>query len=129
MSLIPIRPEPVHSLAAVGLDPTAGLFARAGIAEVNVAAIARQAHETRNAAIGRAFGDLGRWFARQVIGRLKAARERRRAIAELSRMDDLALHDLGLTRSGIYAAVSAQDDIRHAVANENAPPRRPARAA
>lgn len=129
MSLIPNRPQLFHTLEAVGLDPAQRLGTRATLAEIDFAGIARQAQSARADAVRGFFGGIGRWLGRHIVAPLRAARERRRAIAELSRMDDYALHDMGLTRSGILSAVDAADDIRHAPANENAPSRRPSRAA
>jgi uncharacterized protein YjiS (DUF1127 family) len=60
---------------------------------------------------------VGAWFGRRVAA-WRAARERDRALTELSRLDDLSLHDMGLTRSTIWHAVHAGREAP-AAANEN----------
>lgn len=61
---------------------------------------------------------VGGWFARRAAA-WRAAADRDRALTELSRLDDLSLHDMGLTRSTIWHAVHAGRGAP-AAANENA---------
>ena len=64
-----------------------------------------------------AFRAIGAWFARRAAA-WRAAAARDRAVAELARLDDLSLHDMGLTRSTIWHAVHAGREAP-APANEN----------
>ncbi len=119
--------DEAHSLAAVGLDRDWPKLRRTVDGAIDYAWYIDRSRAARSravaAALDHAFAALSSWLKRHVLTPLRERRERSRAIAELASLDDHMLHDIGLSRSGIYYAVDhGRDDIPEA-ANENAPRR------
>lgn len=131
MSLIPARAfAPLErSFESVGLLPEWPGNARDALGAIDYARHVAAARRLRNDAIAGTFGGLARrvagWVRARIVAPLRAAAQRDRAIAELSRLDDVSLHDLGISRSTIWHAVHAGRETPPAAANQNGFPARP----
>ena len=88
-------------------------------------ALIRAAQADRAEAMARLFGGAFRaltgWIARTVVTPLRDARRMEAEYAQLTRMSDRQLSDIGLSRSGIAHAVVHGRDDAPAAANANKP--------
>lgn len=113
----------VRSIAARLKAVAVALFGRSG--EVDPAmgfsaddlrALGLQPKDIRPALIGQAIGNL----VAGISGRIAAAIRQSVAEAELYALDDRTLHDMGLNRASIPAAVAGQIYRPGSISNENA---------
>lgn len=134
MSLIPER-LPAGSgraLSAIGLDPALPALRRDEHGGIDYDWYLLRARNLRAKACARAVHALWRGLGAALKAPIKAIgawRRRERAIAELLRMDDRGLRDLGLNRAGIVFAVDHGRDDAPAPANANTAGTRSPRAA
>lgn len=119
MSLIPALPRSdARSLTAIGLDPATPSIRRTADGHIDFDHYLLRARRLRAQAYGGALGAIARAIG-AVLASLRAARERKRALAELLSLDDRGLRDLGLNRAGVYFAVDHGREDVPAPANVN----------
>lgn len=78
-----------------------------GVYHAAQAARARYAAELLRGAVRR----LRNWFVANIVAPLRQRNAQRRQLRELMAMDDHMLHDLGLSRSGVYYAFKYGRDL------------------
>lgn len=108
-----------HRLALTGralFGPSAAVDPAMGFDAEDLRALGLQPQHIRPALIGQAIGSL----LGDLTARITAAVKQSVAEAELYALDDRTLHDMGLTRSTIPAAVAGELYRPGAPSNENA---------